>query len=141
MPRATAFGADPTGSGQDQGQIIEQPIPGLDPLKQIARDIAAIKDKYAAPEVLQPTPFQIPAGETRRHDMTMVRHNSFTVCVFTGTVDLWFGEGAGNGAVPHIQYLAGQGPVQVMVPDGGRVYTLGATAAGAASFTFTPMQL
>lgn len=140
MPtRSNAFGSDPTGSGIDQGQIVDPPIPGLDPLKQIARDIAKITYKYVAPETLQPLPFTLIASERKKIDLSIVRHNSFVISVFVGTVDFWIGDFvSGRGDPPHIQVPAGS-TIQIQMPDGGRIYTVGATAAGTAAFCFIPL--
>lgn len=140
MSRTIGWGADPGGVG-DQGVIVEPPIPGLDPLKQIARDIALVRDKYVAPDTLQPVPFQLNAGTRAKLDLTSIRHNSWILSVFVGTVDFWFGDFAsGTGDPPHIQVAAG-GTIQMQMPDGGRCYTMGATAAGVASFCFTPLTI
>lgn len=138
MGRTVGFGADPGGVG-DQGIIVDPPIPGLDPLKQIARDIARLTDKYVAPDTLQPIPFQFTASQRGKIDLTSIRHNNFILSVFIGTVDLWFGDFTSSvGDLPHIQVPAGS-TIQIQMPDGGRAYTVGATAAGAATFTFTPL--
>lgn len=140
MSRTQGFGADPGGVG-DQGTIVEPPIPGLDPLKQIARDIAKITDKYVCPETLQPVPLQLLASARSKIDLTSIRHNSFILSVFVGTVDLWFGDFvSGTGDPSHVQAPAGS-TLQLQMPDGGRCYTVGATAAGTASFCFTPLSI
>lgn len=138
MSRTIGFGADPGDVG-NQGVIVEPPIPGLDPLKQIARDIGLIREKYVAPDTLQPIPLQLNAGARQKIDLTVIRHNSWILSVFVGTVDLWFGDFvSGTGDPPHIQVPAGS-TVQIQMPDSGRAYTVGATAAGVASFCFTPL--
>lgn len=138
MARATAFGSDPSGIG-DQGQIITPPIPGLDNLERIARSLEEIQHKYIGPGDFNPQTFTLAIGETKLLDLSQQLTNGWIVNVFQGTLNVWLGSFSGlTVGLPHYQYPSGIGPVQLAAPPGGRIFTFGPTAAGSVAFSFTP---
>lgn len=141
MARATAFGSDPGGVG-DQAQIIKPPIPGLDVMERIARALEEIERKYIGNDDFNPEVSTLAVGETKTKDLSQQPTNGWIINVFQGTLNLWLGSYGGlTVGLPHYQYPPGMGPVYIPASRGGRIFTFGPTAAGAVAFSFTPCYL
>lgn len=92
-------------------------------LERIARDIQAIREEYVQPKLLKPTQMAFTAtGDQLTIDSQNLSVGWLIVDVFTGAIDVYFGDGASNTSVPHMRF--GVTPFPVIVPVAVKPYVL-----------------
>jgi hypothetical protein len=98
-------------------------------LKLIEKHTRDLADKYVEQPLEQPNVIQIVGSATayfQRLDLSTQPHNSFIICVFAGTLNLWVGDygNPAQSAVPNWGTYAAGANIQYFLTLRGRVYTI-----------------
>lgn len=120
-----------TGRGRELGrERAPEPIPQTDSewLARMADDIRALRDEYVIPRLCQRLSDNLATvGEFRILDTQDRRVSFLVVSVFTGQLDVYFGEGAATTNTPHMRF--GVTPFPIIVPVAPQPYHITAFAS------------
>lgn len=105
------------------------PDPPTKPVEdRIADDIHAIKKRAVLPIYEQKyvvlfSAAESTAGVIKTIDGSTFETNSFTVSVFTGTLDLWLGDDAAAGGIPDYRFTNVGQPSQILLTTKARRFS------------------